>query len=73
MTNAQKQIKLEKIYWGKVLEDSTKDDILTLAKEMGLKTHHENGRQLNLKQIKGVIAYNKVSDFRDAIRENNNK
>lgn len=73
MTNAQKQIKLEKIYWSKVLEDSTKDDILTLAKEMDLRTHHANGRQINLKQLKGVIAYNKIADFTVAIRNNNNK
>ena len=67
MTNAQ-HIKLEENYWNKVLEDSTKDDILTLAKGMDLRTHHENGRQINLKQIKVVIAYNKIHDFRDAIR-----
>lgn len=73
MTNAQKQVKLEEKYWEKVLEDSTKDDILTLAKEMDLRTHHENGRQINTKQIKAVIAYNKVADFRDAIRKFNNK
>ena len=69
MTNAQ-QVQLEENYWSKVLEDSTKDDILTLAKEMDLRTHHANGRQINLKQIKGVIAYNKIADFRDALRGN---
>ena len=72
MTNAQKQVKLEKIYWSKVLEDSTKDDILTLAKEMDLRTHHASGRQIDLKQIKAGIAYNKIADFRDALRNSNN-
>ena len=69
MKNAQ-QVKLEKNYWGKVLEDSTKDDILTLAKAMDLRTHHANGRQMNLKQIKGCIAYNKIADFSSALRGN---
>ena len=73
MTNTQQQIKLEKNYWATVLEDSTKDDVLALAKEMDLRTHHKNGRQINLKQIKGVIAYNKIADFSDAVRKFNNK
>jgi hypothetical protein len=72
MTNAQKEIKLEKVYWSKVLEDSTKDDILTLAKKMDLRTHHASGRQMDLKQIKAGIAYNKIADFRDALRNSNN-
>ena len=72
LTHAE-QIKLEKTYWNNVLEEATKDEVLDLANRMGISTHHDNGRQRALKQIKGCIAYNKISDFRTALRENNNK
>ena len=72
MTNGQ-QIKLENIYWGKVLAEATKEEVLNLAKSMELLTHHNNGRQRALKDIKGSIAYNKEHEFRTALNNFNNK
>jgi len=72
LTHAE-QIKLETTYWNDVLEEATKDEVLDLANRMGIYTHHDNGRQRALKQIKCSIAYDKLGEFRKALRENNNK
>ena len=68
LTKEQVQaIKLENRYWSSVLEEATRDEILYIAKRMDISTHHESGRQRALKQLKGIIAYNKEHEFRKYI------
>ena len=71
MTNEEKnqRLKLEEQYWPEVLEEATKEQILDLAKRMDIYTHHDNGRQRALKDIKKNIAGEKIMQFIEGLRK----
>jgi len=60
--SVNEQIRFEDEYWHDVIETLTKKEVLNLAKEMGIITHHENGRQRALKSIKRNILFQKKSE-----------
>jgi len=66
---AQKAVTAMKHYWESVMKESSREDVLYLAEKMGLRTHHESGRQINTKTLKGIIAYNKENQESKAIYE----
>jgi hypothetical protein len=68
--SVKEQIRFMDEYWNKVIETLTKKEVLNLAKEMGIITHHESGKQKSLKSIKLVIRYEKKNECRNLLRLN---
>jgi len=60
--SVNEQIRFEDEYWHDVIETLTKKEVLNLAKQMGIITHNENGRQKSFKSIKRTILFDKKSE-----------
>lgn len=63
------QLNLEVNYWKDLLEECSKEEILKLAEKMNIFTHHDNGRQRSLKQIKSNIIWDKEILYREGLKK----